>query len=156
MHRPTDKHNRKHSVTLFNLHTLLLIRNKSSDLLLLLRNYSLIPWHTITQRRAQVVRGCKRFWYLCFKTSREENQDSHKYAIAKGTRIDWSFVDYSISGKVAWWNTRNFEFCSIKQQFRREQLNVTMHVQSHHPMSSSWQPQREAEIMMHAFSNLNW
>jgi len=38
------------------------------------------------------VEVLKWFWYLLYKLSWEENQDSHKYIVAKGTRIDRAFV----------------------------------------------------------------
>jgi len=45
------------SVVLSDFDTMLAIRNKPSDFLLLfLCNYPLIPWRIITQRQAQIVR----------------------------------------------------------------------------------------------------
>jgi len=51
----------------FNFHTLLLIRNKPSDIFIAALKFLLISWHTITRSHAQIVRGFKRFRYLFVK-----------------------------------------------------------------------------------------
>jgi len=39
---------------------------------------------------------------------------------------------------------------------RHENLKITVNLQLHHQLSSAWQPQREAEMAVHAFSFFNF
>ena len=86
--------NRKHSVVLLNFHTLLLIRNKSSDFFvatsLKLSAHSLA--HNYSEAEPRAIEEFKLFRYLFFRWSKQENPDQHKYVVAKDTRIDEAFV----------------------------------------------------------------
>jgi len=75
------------------------------------------------------------------------------YRALEETRLLYSMV--TLHGQTP----ETFKFYSIEQkslpQLRHTYLNVRMHLQWHHWLSLMWSLQHEAEIAMHAFSNIN-
>jgi len=59
--------------------------------------HNTIPWYTSTWSQMEIVRGVQRVLILVFKLSGDENADSHKYIITKGTRTYWGFVLFLVT-----------------------------------------------------------
>jgi len=85
---------RKKSIVRFSFHTLLLYRDKSSGIYVAdsLKLCAQLFGTQLLRATRKSFEGLKRFPYLFFKWSREEDPDPYKFVIAKAIRIDRTFI----------------------------------------------------------------
>ena len=116
------QHNKILSVVLFNFHTLLLIRFKSTDLLfLLLWNYPLISWHIITHSHAQIFRGM----HICFSNEYRGKSRFEEICCCTEHYNRHGFFCSQFQVTLHGWTPDTFEFCSIKKQsFHNCAINI--------------------------------